>query len=345
MPTFVPALKLNEGFYNDVVGPLLEGVPHAAARVGYGSEILGFDTEQSTDHGWGPKLHVFVAADAVDHVSARIDAGLPDEYHGWPVRYGWDAVPVMHHVWVTTVHDYSVKQLGLDARQGLSTVDWLLTPQQLLLEATRGAVYHDDTGELTHLRASLAYYPDDVWLWLIACQWVRISQEEAFVGRTAQVGDDLGSQIVAARVARDLVRLWFLFERRYAPYSKWLGSAFKQLPGSDELGAALSDALAARDFPSREQALVVAYEMAARRHNELGVTEELDTTVRPFYGRPFLTLMSDRIAKACIAQLADSPLTRLPLVGGVDFADATDLLAHGARARKLRALYAALDSE
>jgi hypothetical protein len=345
MPTFEPALVLNEGFYRDVVAPLLDGIPHTAARVGYGSEVLGFDTERSTDHGWGPKLHVFVDADAVDEAAARIDAGLPETYRGWPVRYGWDAVEVQHHVWVTTVRDYSLKQLGVDATQGFATVDWLLTPQQLLLEATRGAVYHDDTGELTALRGRLAYYPDHVWLWLIACQWVRISQEEAFVGRTAEVGDELGSRVVAARVARDLMRLWFLFARTYAPYSKWLGSAFTQLPGSEELGAALRDALAARDYPSREAALVAAYEIAARRHNELRITEELDPTVRPFYGRPFLTLMSDRFAKACLAKLGASPLTQLPLVGGADFADSVDLLSRGDRARLLRPLYSVLDAE
>jgi uncharacterized protein DUF4037 len=338
--SFEPALQLNEGFYRDAVAPLLDGIPHAAARVGYGSEVLGFDTERSTDHGWGPKLHVFVAPDAVDQAKARIDAGLPDTYRDWPVRFGWDAVPVMHHVWVTTVRDYSVKQLGVDATQGFAAIDWLLTPQQLLLEATRGAVYHDDTGELRALRERLAYYPDDVWLWLIACQWRRIAQEEAFVGRTAEVGDELGSQVVAARVARDLMRLWFLFEHTYAPYSKWFGSGFAQLDGSAALAQCLSDTIAARDYPSREAALVGAYEIVAARHNELAITEPVDPSVRLFYGRPFQVLLSDRFADACVAALGDSPLARLPLVGSADqAADSTDVLSYADRSRQLRALY------
>jgi hypothetical protein len=210
---WTPALELNRAFYDEAVASLLDGIPHAAARAGWGSEILGFDTARSTDHGWGPQLQVFVVAEHVDAAQAAVDSGLPDTFHGWPVEYGWDAVPVRHHVYVSTLGTWLVGRLGFDALQGIDAVDWLTTSQQSLLGVTRGAVYHDDTGELTKVRALLAWYPDDVWLWLLACQWRRIAQEEAFVGRTAEVGDELGSQVVAARVARDLMRLWFLLAR------------------------------------------------------------------------------------------------------------------------------------
>ena len=32
----------------------------------------------------------------------------------------------------------------------------------------------------------------ELWLYRLACQWKRISQEEAFMGRCADVGDELG---------------------------------------------------------------------------------------------------------------------------------------------------------
>ena len=122
--------------------------------------------------------------------------------------------------------------------RGCSTRDWLAAPQQLLLEVTAGAVFHDGLEELGAVRETLAWYPDDVWLWLLACQWRRLDQEEPFVGRTAEVGDELGSRILAARLARDLMRLCFLLERRYAPYSKWLGSAFARLDAAERGRAA-----------------------------------------------------------------------------------------------------------
>jgi hypothetical protein len=59
----VPGVRLAGEFYAEVVRPLLEaefpGLPYAAALIGAGSEVLGFDTERSTDHDWGPRLLVF----------------------------------------------------------------------------------------------------------------------------------------------------------------------------------------------------------------------------------------------------------------------------------------------
>ena len=39
-------------------------------------------------------------------------------------------------------------------------------------------------------------------------------------------------RIVTARMAEKLMRLCFLIERRYAPYSKWFGAAFSRLTTS-----------------------------------------------------------------------------------------------------------------
>ncbi len=94
---------------------------------------------------------------------------------------------------LTTVGEWFTFALGFDPRGAVSDADWLGAPAQLLLEATAGAVFEDATGELTSARERLRWYPDDVWLYLMACQWRRIEQEEPFVGRTGEVGDDLGS--------------------------------------------------------------------------------------------------------------------------------------------------------
>jgi hypothetical protein len=136
---------------------------------------------------------------------------------------------------------------------------------------------------LAPVRERLAWYPDDVWRWLLACQWRRLDQEEPFVGRTAEVGDEVGSRVVTARLVRDLVRLAFLQERRYAPYSKWLGSAFSKLEARAPLGESLRRALEAGDFAGRQAALVDAFQMAAARHNALGITDWVDAAVRPFH--------------------------------------------------------------
>jgi hypothetical protein len=340
MGEFVPGLQLNADFYTEVVGPLLERWPHAAARLGSGSEVLGFDTERSTDHGWGPRLIVLASADSLETVSLAIEARLPDTFRGWPVRYGWDDHPVSHHVRVATLSHWISGELGVDTSEGLRGVDWLLMPQQKLLEVTSGAVYRDDTGALGEIRRRLAWYPESVWLWMLAAQWRRISQEESFVGRTAEVGDELGSRLVTARLTRELMRLWFLLHRTYWPYTKWFGSAFARLPDSADLAAALGTALGARAFSEREAGLISAYQLVADRHNAVGLTNRVDPDVRPYYGRPYQVLMADRFTEACLERVTDPELADLPLVGSVDqVADSTDLLSVASRARRLETLF------
>jgi hypothetical protein len=129
------------------------------------------------------------------------------------------------------------------------------SPTQTLRELTGGQVFHDGTGLLDDYRGTLAWYPDDVWRYVLACQWKRLAQEEAFVGRCGEVGDEVGSAVVAARQVRDLMKLCLLMARVYPPYSKWLGTAFAKLPCADALTPVFADALAARTWKDRERHL------------------------------------------------------------------------------------------
>lgn len=209
-------------------------------------------------------------------------------------------------------------RLGVDPRAGLSTLDWLALPQQLLLETTAGRVFHDGIGQLESVRASLAWYPRDVWRWMLAAQWNRIAEEEAFVGRAAEAGDDLGSRVVATRLVRDVMRLCFLLERTYAPYSKWLGTAFSRLDAAATVGPLLAAAVAAVDYPQREHALVGAYEEVARGHNAVQISHPQEPAARAFHDRPFRVIGADRFAHACVDAIEDPVLRALPLVGASD---------------------------
>ena len=57
---FIPGVELARHFYDEAIAPLLGDVKHSAALLGWGSDVLGFDTERSTDHGWGPRLQILV---------------------------------------------------------------------------------------------------------------------------------------------------------------------------------------------------------------------------------------------------------------------------------------------
>jgi hypothetical protein len=200
-------------------------------------------------------------------------------------------------------------------------------------------VYADD-GRLQPIRDTLTWYPDDLWIWMLACQWSRIGEEEAFVQRTAEVGDELGSRVVAARLTRDLMRLTLLMARVYAPYTKWLGTAFARLGHPDGLDEDLTRTLAADDLADRESALVAAYGKVARRQNALGITESLDSEPRGFHDRPALVIDAGRFATALLAKVRDPLLRELGLVGAIDqFADNTEVLSKPSVYRKLVGIY------
>ncbi len=352
---FLPGLELSLALYEEAVRPLLAaeypGLRYAAARIGAGSEVLGFDTARSADHEWGPRLELFLdPADVAAHGGAlhRLFAErLPKEVRGWPTHFsgsgdGHDPVglmartdgPVAHRVGVDDVGAWLTERLGGDvaAKDPPTVRDWLAMPQQRLAEVTGGAVFHDALGGLTAARRRLVWYPEQVWRYLLACQWQRISQEEAFVGRCAEVGDELGSAVVAARLVRDLMRLALLLERRYPPYAKWLGSAFARLELADRLTPALRGALAATDYPTRERHLCDAYEALGAAVNATGLADAVDPARRTYHDRPFLVLHAERFAAALADTVTEPELRRLPLTGAVDqWVDSTDMLTrHGA---------------
>ena len=327
---FTPGLELAGLLYRDAVRPLLDRyyprLPHTAALIGPGSEVLGYDTARSADHDWGPRLQLFLSPeDLGTHgtaISAVLARELPDSVAGYPTNFMAVGTtrhmkpaprPIRHGVTVAELGSWLSGRLGFDPAGEITVVDWLATPTQVLAELTAGAVFHDDLS-LAPIRQRLRWYPDDVWRYVLACQWQRLSEEEAFVGRCAEVGDDLGSAVVAARLVRDLMRLSLLMARRYPPYSKWLGSAFASLPSAPQLGPAL----ATTDGRVRESALAAAYEVVATQHNAMRLTEPVDPATRRYHDRPYRVLHAERFAQALLATIKDPAVRVLPMTGAID---------------------------
>jgi hypothetical protein len=313
VPEFVPGRELSWRLYKDVVAPQLKGVPHAAGLLGPGSDVLGFDTAQSTDHDWGPRLQIFVEDEGR---AGPIDR--PATYAGWRVLA----------VDITTPRRFFMATLGFDPADGVSAIDWLTSPTQTLRSLTDGAVHHDEPGQLTARLSTLRWYPRDIRLYVMAAQWRRIAQEEHLLGRTAQIGDSVGTRILTARLVRDLIRLAFLQEQVHAPYAKWFGTALANLELPPELLQSLDRASEAEPQHAAD-ALARAYELLAERHNALGLTEPVDPTARPFFDRPFRVIQGDRLVDVCRDAIRDDSIRELPLIGSIDqWVDSTDMLGH-----------------
>jgi hypothetical protein len=364
MAIFQPGAMLCGRFYLQYVRPILDArfphLAHAAALIDSGSEVLGFDDQQSTDHHWGPRALLFLRADdhrqfapAIHETFAR---ELPYEFEGYPTSFSppdpgdhgtqlLQAVtegPVRHRVACLTPRGFWIDQLNFDLEQPLAPADWLTFSEQRLRCLTTGPVYHDTIG-LNEVRARFDYYPRDVWLYLLAAGWARIGQEEHLMGRAGQAGDELGSALIGARLVRDIMRLSFLMERHYAPYPKWFGSAFKQLAAAGTLGSPLWEALQAGTWQQREAHLVAAFAALAAAHNALGLTAPMPEQAGSFFGRPFRVIALYGFADALLAEIRDPMMRRIaerPLIGSLDlFSDNTDLTSNPVWRPVLRQLY------
>jgi hypothetical protein len=252
-----------------------------------------------------------------------------------------DSDLVAHQVDIRTVRTFFLRYLNYDPGRELQVVDWLTFPQQRLRTIASGRVFHDGLGQLAPVRARLRWYPRDVWLYMLAAQWNRISQEGPFMARCGDVGDDVGSRLIAARLLGDLMRLCFLMERQYAPYAKWFGTAFARLDCAARLLPLFEGVLRAEIWQERERHFSAAYEAVAEQHNALQVTPPLPTQVARFHSRPYLVSQSDLFVEALRAAIVDERVRALPAhLGSVDqYVDSTDVLDRPGRLDQLKDLY------
>jgi hypothetical protein len=362
--SFIPGLKLSGDFYLEIVRPILDqafpGLAHAAALIDSGSEVLGFDDETSMDHHWGPRLMLFLSEENqpryAEQITHLLASNLPYEFKGYPTNFSApnsadNNVQILqpitrgavnHRVTIHTARSFFSDYLGFDIQGSLEPADWLTFSEQRLRTIATGAVFHDDV-DLNEARARFAWYPQDVWLYLLAAAWSRIGQEEHLMGRAGMVADEVGSALIGARLVRDIMHLCFLMEKAYAPYPKWFGSAFKQLTCAQTLWPVFQQVLCAETWQMREKQLVQAYEYIAACHNALHLTEPLPEKVTSFFERPFQVIALHGFAEALLSKIQDPTVKRIaerPVIGNIDlFSDNVDLVSNPSWRKRIRRLY------
>ena len=334
MDEFIKGLDLCRGFFHEAAKPILDRhfpeLRYSAGLIGYGSDVLGYDDAVSRDHMWGPRFYFFLDPADIGRKEEVFDAfsrELPYEYKGYSVNF---TVPdpndngVQHPqflssgrvnplIFIRTFDEFLEEELGTSDLEHLSAADWLTFSEHRLLSLTAGEWFRDSLNLAGRLDA-IRFYPEDVRRYRIAANWDIIASEQAFVRRCADVGDDIGSVIVAARIAERLMRLCFLYRKQYAPYSKWFGTAFARLEVPQELKEALSGALHAADIAEREERLVHAQAMTAVLHNESGITAPVEFGIETYYGRDIKVIFADKFAEAVRETLEGTALAGIPLL-------------------------------
>ena len=277
------------------------------------------------DHMWGPRFLLFLEARGFERekqdVDALLRAELPTSFMGIPTHFDTSpkgdclslcetsSPPVNHLIEFHHTRAFLSDYLGVRDPQKLSGADWLMLDQHRLLGTTTGPVFHDGLGALGRIRQQLCFYPDDVWFFLMSCRWHDVAEEEAFVGRCGASGDEFGSRLIAARLTEVIMRIAFLQERQYAPYSKWCGRAFLNLKSAEHLAPLLARVLSAASWQERDQALSEAYTFIAETHNALGVCQPLPVKISPAYdGRPGDCIHAQQFADALLELVKDKEL-------------------------------------
>jgi len=358
MTDFIHGLELNESFFHEVVAPLMKSnfpeIQYSAALIGWGSEVLGFDDPQSTDHNWGLRLQLFLSEHDYGKYRHKINEAfnkqLPPTFRGHPtdftIRINEDQLASAetkstHNIDIETIKGLFIRYLGCDPYSELKAADWLTFSEHKLLTLTSGKVFYDGLSELEPIRQNFSYYPRDIWLYMLAAQWMKIFEEQAFVGRCGFVGDELGSTLISARQIKNLMKLCFLVERKYAPYSKWFGTAFSRLECAQELTPIFKAVLESKDWKERQQFLAKAYEVVARMHNALQITIPLEEKAAQYWDRPYLVVGDERYVEEIRKALSSEEVKSIRHeLGSVNqFIDSTEQLDNHFIRQKLKELY------
>ena len=349
MQEFIKGMELNRSFYKEVVAPLfkeyLSDLKYSAAFIGYGSDVLGYDTEISMDHNWGPRMQIFLSEADFNTKKESVDyclkLNLPFTFRGFPVNFTdpsesdgvqhmslKEEYPLNHLIEIDTVPEYLNKYLGVSSLENLNLKDWLVFTEQNLLEMVGGDVFHDGLDELNMMRENLNYFPKDIWLFKMAAQWMKISSQQAFLGRCNAVNDFTGMKIVAAQLIKNIMKLCFMMERRYIPYDKWLGTVFTELEISKKLQKHIDSILSENEYHKIEKILCDIYLIIVEKHNSLRITPDIKSEITDFYNRPYKVMFADKYADALIKEISSNEIKNLRVtIGGIDqFAELSDAI-------------------
>jgi hypothetical protein len=327
---FVKGLTLNRCFYHDIVRPLLERaypkLEYSASLIGYGSDVLGYDTEISMDHNWGPRLQIFVNGRSLTkEISDYFSTELPFEYRGFPVNYtdpGRDKTqsmiktgkrPIRHLIEIETFEDYLQKRYNMTKTNNFERDDWLKFTDQNLLEITAGEVYHDGLHTLNRTRKELEFYPLDILKLRLAVLWLYISNKEAFIGRSVELNDIIGLKIQTSRIVNYLIKILFYLERKYIPYSKWFGAAFTRLDSYGETKTIIEQIVTENNINGIEDKLCRLYEIVIEKHNHDHNLPPLDNKIRKYFNRPYKVIFSENIIGELIDSINDEQVKKVTI--------------------------------
>ncbi|MBQ7714067.1 MAG: DUF4037 domain-containing protein [Oscillospiraceae bacterium] len=271
-------LELSRAYYEAHGKPMLESqfpalLPCLAVGLfGAGSECFGYDDAVSRDHDFEPSFCLLLPDESV--VDRRSEFLLERAYAKLPKAFGGAERQALSPVGgarrgVLRTAAFFERTVGSpDGR--LTAQEWLTLPEQSLAEATNGAVFFDDWGEVTRIRETLAYFPEDVRRKRLAGQLLLMGQAGQYNhARCLAHGERAAARLAAFGFVQSALSAIFLLNRRYQPYYKWSFRALRELPALSDLAEPLERLLSADDDAEALIGRVAAAVAAALREQGL----------------------------------------------------------------------------
>lgn len=314
MQKFIKWKILSKLYYENIVKKLIEDnfpeVKYSAWLLWYWSDVLWFDTKRSTDHDWWPRMLIFLEEkdfSKKDDIKNFLSLNLPSTFLWYSTHFWWEEnwvkyleepqknQNINHKIEFYTINSFLKNYLNINDINHISEINWLLFSEQKLRTLKHWEIFHDDIWLKKGLK-KLEYYPDDIWYYLMISEWIKISQEQQFIWRTWDVWDEIWSSVITWRLIQSVMRLCFLMEKEYSPYSKWFWTWFLKLKSWKKLEKLIKICLYSENWKDREKLFWEITQFLVKYHNKLKITKKIKSELKLFYDRPYLVIWWDNIA-------------------------------------------------
>ncbi len=230
-------MELAEQLYRETVRDAIAAeFPAYAERIavglaGPGSECFGYDDAISQDHDFVPRLCLWLTEADEREIGAQLQA----RYKAWTEVFAPVTAQAQDRSGVISIPEFYRRFTGCPGVPP-DAISWLRIPEHLLAAGTNGAVFRDDLGEFSAIRAALLRgYPADVRRKRLAARLFTMGQAGQYnLPRCLKRGDAMAARFAETEFQRAALEAVCLLNGRYAPYYKWLYRTASELPRAAE---------------------------------------------------------------------------------------------------------------
>ena len=114
------------------------------------------------------------------------------------------------------------------------------------------------------------------------------------------------------------MQLCFFLERKYAPYSKWFGTAFSRLDCFPIINEKIQLVHHASNWKERQEALCKLFQQFGFLHQSSNVPGAITTQISGYFDRPYQVINAHEFIQSLRSQIKDARIKNLPLTGSID---------------------------